>query len=335
MVALEKISDTLLRNALEDRREALNAAFRAHQRTHPNLTAQDMYDVIRTLFPPITTTLMGAERAAVARVVEALFRAALILVPEDHLASGVVREVWQRLLPRAAPLLHVEPVQLPAVLTNAALHLERDAPDIAGAWLSRFEKMIGALKTLDQIRDAGRAVAWMSGRADWRREGIAALKRLPAEAVACAIGEAGSADPSGLSARVAAIEQDLWESNLRGARLAYVLGGWAGFGGPFVERPLVFRAEETLYVRAVDRVWEICADQFGARLVPTDAPVVPASRPSTDFLINENGRACWGTMSVPLGLSGVRSQAFVGRTLAASLERSYQVAIVARDASHG
>jgi hypothetical protein len=116
------------------------------------------------------------------------------------------------------------------------------------------------------------------------------------------------------------------------------LGGFLGFGGPFVLPPEVRRLHGRLYVTDGDVVREVFADVFGARLCR--APSATVMELLDDGVIGENvsvtryGTVRWGRGKAKLAaLAGANTCATADGVAVVTLKRSHYVFVVGRVAA--
>ena len=95
----------------------------------------------------------------------AAFDAALALVAQGHGGNGIVATVWRELVPQHVALLCVQPAAVLGMLTNAALHVQRQR----GARVAQWQAIMAQLAPMiENARSRCRTLA-RSSSAAWGR----------------------------------------------------------------------------------------------------------------------------------------------------------------------
>ena len=160
---------------------------------------------------------------------------------------------------------------------------------------------------------AGQVAAWAVGLAQFRESALASAESLPDDALAAAI---GAPEPLEAAATVAQLRADRWWRPDReppeAGSVVHRVGGFRGFGGPFLAPPEVVTTDGHVEVRSGDDVWALHADAWGATLTrqgdgggaDVTAVTIPTSyrrpRPGARVMtLAEDWRATWpGAVSV-------------------------------------
>ena len=119
-------------------------------------------------------------------------------------------------------------------------------------------------------RKLAAVAGWRSGVLGLRREALAGLPQLPADAAAAVLGF-----PPGSVAEFCELQQldPYWWPGRRGFGQVLRAGGFAGLGGPWLAPPVQAGSgglPGRWVVLAGDRWWQLDADVFGARLLDLD-----------------------------------------------------------------
>ncbi|TBR21842.1 hypothetical protein EPO15_09275 [bacterium] len=237
---------------------------------------------------------------------------------------------WSGLLRTLAPRLSEDPARLAPSLYNALHNLERFPGARAADWAERLGRAAVACPDSAALLAAGRALSWMCGMAHYREGGLAALAALPPAAAASALGVPAARVPAALKA----LEADPWAA-LDGSeggvlKVVHRVGGFRGFGGPFLAPPVLAYSEGVVYARSGDGVWRLHADRFGAALTRCDSGPWKAQRPAGGYELSADGRVGQaGRWSRIAELAGASSWTSDGGCLAATLPLSHFVLVVA------
>ena len=248
---------------LKATRGALNARVAAAQ-AQPGFDVAVLAGFLRERLDPLAQAVNAVAPQRTAAVVAAGIDMALALnarrLTGADARGGVAADTWAELSLPYARLIAEQPAAVLGGLTNAALRIAATP----GARVERWRTLMAALAvdaTGDTWRALGQVAAWRAGMAHYRDGALAAADALPERVALAAVGTVGGAWP----AVRAALAANRWWSGGDGAAERRV-GGFAGFGGPFVEPPEIAAGPEGLLVRSGERGHLLVADAFGATL---------------------------------------------------------------------
>lgn len=297
--------------------------------------------MMTTLAGPVdalATAVAAVDAAAVATVVEEAYRAALTLTSRGLLraeATAPLEGLW-RLLPRMAAQVAAAPRRVIASLSNAAVAVgahgraAQGGPAAErGAWAKRVAGVADALGSHGDpaaLLDAVRVAAWSMGLAQHRGPAIDAADRLSPALLAAALGVGEVAEDTAARLR----RHRWWRPDRRSPPTGLVdgerVGGFRGFGGPWLVVPEVWRdSDGRLLAGTPDAgTWMLHADAFGSVLLRARGSAAregpPTSRPDP----REEGWA------IPADVGPVASAAATTDTLALATRTSLRVRVVGR-----
>lgn len=268
--------------ALRADRQGFNARFEAARRSStldPGAFSSHLATVVRPLVDAAEATTPGVAPAVTAALFDVSLEL-LVVAPEG------ARAVWRELLPHLGWALAAQPRRLAASTTNAVMALDR-----AGArpaeWVDRMRACAEATDDVDVLLDAGRVAGWRSGLAATRARALDLAGRLPPDLAAAALGLPG-VDPAVLD-DLAALRWGPVDAPIDVGRV----GGFRGFGGPFLVPPTVALEADRLVVTAGTDRWQLHADRFGATLARTAGPTHPPAPPPPLDLPELSGASSW------------------------------------------
>jgi hypothetical protein len=252
--------------ALAAGRSAFNQRVRDAQRHHPAFRTDVLHrfleDEVDGVVAAVDPARAGAVAAAALGVALELVGRALV-GPAARTATPTA--VWRTLLPRYAGLVAAHPDTVPAMLTNAAIHLDT-LPGVRGAdWIARLAALAPRIATVEELRIAGQVTAWRAGAAHFRTGAIAAAEALPTALALAVFGAEEGASWPDLRTRIVG---DPWRTaDSADVMAGHEVGGFAGFGGAFAEPPEVRASADGFVVRAGKRCHLLLADAYGAVLL--------------------------------------------------------------------
>ena len=255
--------------------------------------------------------------------------------------APLVDAAWRTALVAASALVAEEPGKvarrLTAGLCNVAL-VPGARPD---EWTALMAATAPQCATPAEWIACGGVAAWTSGVAHARPTAFALAKTLPPATARTALGLAGGPEGPPVEPLLAALEADPWLQPSRAAvplqrrtlQLVRVVGGFRGFGGPFISPPDVWRVDDRFFLLDAEAAWVLHADARGATFVRAGRDRVDPSKAETDitpFAIGEGGRVTYGRQSRLFAeCRDVWSSAADSTTLVVTAPRSHDVFVIA------
>jgi len=337
---VERVTDSGLAGALERGRERFNMRFAYARRMRRRL---DPAEFGRCLVRYVEPAVAQAGRLAPEQtdaVTEALYDLALELVGLECLGASsrypLINAAWQDLLPRLAQFLVQDPWRLTAAVSNAVYNLSREPSARTALWLTRMATLSARCASLDQLLTLGQVLAWTCGLAHFRESALLKWQELPEDLALVAL---GITPLSGTTKRdLASVLADPWRQPTQVAShkpsLALVgrVGGFRGFGGPFVSPPRAISDGRTIYLCDRESCWALFADCFGATLQRLGPAPSSASPSGTNYFgLTAAGVVTRGVASAKIPeLARSSSFAATATTLAVTLPVSHMVQLVAQ-----
>lgn len=266
-----------LRDWLATRREELNGKFRLARRRFPQLDAEAVLALTGELLPslPPNPDLLASAYDLI------LLHAGRGTLSPDGGSNPAIGLLLRTVLPRLERLLLTSPRSLPGALSNAVENLGPRGSDFATALPGIAEH----LQDAKQLLDAGIVVAWRLGDARCREKALEFAARLPPRAVLVALRLESWPEADAASA-IAALAADAWRiPGTPAADDSIPVGDFAGFGGPFLEPPMLLDPgtahRHRFWAKSGNSVYRIDADVFGwtARPDPSVEYPVAESKP--------------------------------------------------------
>jgi hypothetical protein len=276
----------VLADALAEQRDRCNAIVAAARRAHADFAPEVVATALRG---PVRDLVEASERVVPgsgSRVLAAVFPIVTDLVAQHRLGADSGHDVLFAALPALARQVTDEPRLVVGSLANAVVHLERAGVPVE-RWLARV--LAASSSDTATLLGVGQVAAWAAGLAPARTSALGVAATLDGGALAAALGTAGSLE---VAATVERLRADRWwrpdgervadpsegpgaappwgpPSVPAGARVVARVGGFRGFGGPFLEPPVVVAGDGEIVVRSGAAAWTLHADAFGAALTRT------------------------------------------------------------------
>jgi hypothetical protein len=297
--------------ALADHRDRFNAIVAQARRTTVGF---DLAMLDREIRGPLRRLVEACDRRSSgsgSRVLAAVFEPVVDLIGQHRLGGGT-HDALLDVLPDLAGVMIDQPRLVFGSLANAIIHLDRyRAP--TRAWLDRVRAAAALGADTTTVLRVGQVAAWSLGLAHYRASALDVASTLKDDALNAAL---GVETPLSADDTVQRLQDDRWwrPGRLPSDRpvVAHRIGGFRGFGGPFLSPPRVGTRDGHIVVCAGREAWTAHADAWGATLTRTQPDDVTfASAP-------------------PSSLAGVQpaSAGTVHDIVAVTVATSYRVLIV-------
>ncbi|HTU57945.1 MAG TPA: hypothetical protein VMF89_05920 [Polyangiales bacterium] len=321
-----------LAEALQARRSDFNARFRLAAQRYPQLDGQEVLRFITDAVDPLAQAVHEKRPEAVADVVSVAYDCSLQLVGQrlslDAGRYGAIPTTWREVLPSAATVIATQPARVIASLTNAAHQLASTESADVDRWIRVLRGVVPHCATADELLSVGQVIAWQCGLAHYREGVLGALRSLPAALAATVL----EIDSRQYEATLHRLQDDRWFDPSRPSaeplRIVRNAGAFRGFGGPFLQPPLLKSADTGWLVQSAEDYWFLVADAFGATLhrsTPEEwrAHTAKSAEHVGTRLIHE-GR----TLDMP-GAGPITSSGFSAGAIACTFAHSHQIVLVA------
>ncbi|PYJ81353.1 MAG: hypothetical protein DME22_21320, partial [Verrucomicrobia bacterium] len=262
---------TALASILRSGRADFNARFVAARRIHPELEPGAFTGFLGTAVDDLAQAVEKVRADRLGEVTMAAYDAALELVGQKLAGPGArmkaIEEGWCRILPKAASLVAMAPGRLIPAVCNAVHQLASTPGARPAHWIETMEELAPQCADADAFLKLGQVAAWRAGLAHLRSGAIAAADALPEPMALAAFGAKSGSSWAGVRERLLAnpwfdpASEPKPSSTLRVVTQA---GSFKGFGGLFIEPPLVVSSGEHFLVRSESECWLLTADVFGA-----------------------------------------------------------------------
>ncbi len=328
--------------ALRRGRDDLNELYDGARHRYPRLDRDAFEGFLRRAVAPVVEAVHAHDEAATDSVAHDLFDLALELAGAHLVGGGAryaeVEQGWKQLLPGVAPLVAAAPRRMASAVVNALHNLAAERGARPREWIETMETIGPTAPDVATWLRLGSIAAWRSGVAHYREGALELCDELPAP-LACAALGVETAAPRAVKRMLTALREDPWlwpaaalerrKGKRELARVATV-GGFRGFGGPFLRPPKVTVHDDVLIAFDPRAVWEVHADVFGTSFRRADPDARLARRPRTGLRSDMNGVVYFEKrrQSFP-DLSGHSSQVSVGDTLALTYADSHFVVLLA------
>lgn len=319
---------------LRRRRQDYNDRFVAARMAAPALDGEALLDHLAGTVAPVVDAVAVADPAGAAAAADALYAVSLELLGRDLVGprcrQSAVNDGWRHLLAAFPVITVAEADAFARAITNAIHAICAHGTADPSLWLGHMAAVEGQAADLATLLDCGVVAAWRIGMAQYREAALNAAERLPAALVAALL----RLPPASVPGLVEAWRGDPWAQQPgqpgRVPRRVATVGGFRGFGGPFLTPPVVVSQGRRLVAFDAERAWTIVADRFGATLLPDTVDDYDADPPADRPSIDRRGQARFGHETAQFrDLADPASFASDGTTLAVTLPLSHHVHLLA------
>ncbi|WP_033301629.1 hypothetical protein [Sediminispirochaeta bajacaliforniensis] len=254
---------------LQKEEPVLQASLDTLLESHPLVRELDLEGLLSHLFSALFETFSSSPDQECLRVLflhgMRHYLPALLKEGETTIPAEMLLESWLLLRPLISGQRLLSADRLPGVLERWELALRR-LPDnsMRRSWLDHMARYLDQCTRLEQVFALGRLAAWILGLAEQRQAALESADLLPEKL----IGELLHIEKSGLKEA----RDNPWF--FKGSFTEGRIGGFAGYGGPFLQPPTCRRLEggalpASSGLVAHDRKngFHLFADSFGCRLV--------------------------------------------------------------------
>jgi hypothetical protein len=260
-----------LASILRSGRSDFNARFMAARRLYPDLQVEPFTEFLGTAIDDLVSAVAAVGADRLGEVTMAAYDAGLELVGQKLAGPGsrwaVVEEAWRRVLPGVAPLIATGSVYLIPAVCNAVHQLASTPAARPLQWIEITEQLGPQCADAGTFLKLGQVAAWRVGLAHFREGAIVAADALPETLALAAVGaQSDSRWPEVRGQLLASPWFDPGAARKETAEIRSVaqVGSFRGFGGLFLEPPLVASTGQHFLVNSNGECWLLTADLFGA-----------------------------------------------------------------------
>ncbi|MFH1139351.1 MAG: hypothetical protein V1816_24985 [Pseudomonadota bacterium] len=259
----------LFASVLRANRPDFNQRFAEARRRYPRLDMNVFAAFLENTAAPVVSGVEKFRPEGVARVVNAVYDLGLELAGQNLVGPGAgscrIEDGWRRVLPGIIPLVSSSPLGILAAVSNALFQLSGAPGARPGTWVEELAALGPSFTDVDTFLKTGQVLAWRAGLAHFRESALKVAASLPDRPALAAVGAGAAADRTEVFRR---LDRDPWhdpadKENRPPFRVAARAGAFRGFGGLFVEPPLVACDGARFWVRGGDEYWLLTADCFG------------------------------------------------------------------------
>jgi len=337
---MEELIQGAFADILKANRASLNAKFADAQRLRPALLPEAFGAVLRQFVAPVVAAAEAFNPETARQVALTLYELALDLLGQGFLEPNSrhpeITLGWGELLPNIPSQICAAPRLVTGSLTNALYNLSQVPDARPQQWLASMLALAPLAPDPHIYLQAGQIAAWRCGLAHYRAGALELCQRLPSALVRAALQlpADGNSDTAGWVQRLAAdpwLLPDQAGDRSRALRIVRRVGAFRGFGGLFLQPPLVYTHGEHFLVTDGAARWLLLADAFGAVFQRVEALQPENTTGQTaPFQLDGHGVvSCDGQQQQFDDLAGFTSAACAAGTLAVTSELSYAISLVA------
>lgn len=252
-------------------RSQFNARVVEARRRYPAFDVQALSDFLQNSVTPVVQAVSAHMPDRLAVIALTAYDIALDLVGQAFTGTGarskIVDRVWQDLLPVYTHILVNAPTEVFALLTNAALNIEKTPGARVDQWLSEMKNIAPLITSLSALQATGQVLAWRAGMTHFREGGMAIADALPPALLLQMLGAEADSDWQLIKKQM---QQDPWwcpdikQMNVNEHGIS--IGHFTGLGGAFPAPPELRACEYGFWVKSADRYFLLMADVYGAVL---------------------------------------------------------------------
>jgi hypothetical protein len=258
--------------ALHGRRDEFNARFAHARRLRPELDGEAFKAFFAQSTEALVMRVQQLDPAAVDALVCSAYDIALELVAQRLVGPAAplsaITRGWQELAPAAGQFLRDQPHAVLRALSNALHHLGGYGAAAVTRWLTVQQGCLPLCSDLDLWLRAGQVSSWLCGMAHYRAPALRLLADMQPALQRALLDLPADADSTAVLAELALSPWSVpgQASPGRKPQVIRQIGGFTGFGGPFLCPPVVAACGADLYLRAGEHCWALFVDAWGEHL---------------------------------------------------------------------
>ncbi len=264
---------------LEKDRDVFNARFSQAKRLDHMLSADEFLAHLSDTVAPLVNRAAEIDKEKAEALCRRLYDVSLNLFIKGCLGSRTrhpaIGAAWKELFPRAVDLLVKSSDNVVARVSNALYNLAMERGADERQWLETMKQAVARTDPLDSdsFFEAGKAAAWRCGMAHCRDSALAACDNLSDEIFRIVFRIPADASKGEIESVRGILKSDRWfdpsvseNKGIKPLAVVRAVGGFAGYGGPFVTPPGTTVMDGDLYFHDDANHWVLYADAFGACL---------------------------------------------------------------------
>ncbi|CAK0776522.1 conserved hypothetical protein [uncultured Gammaproteobacteria bacterium] len=273
------------------RRDDWNRRFVRARERWPRLTGEVVLAALGSVLAPVAEALAETGLTEAVAATDRLYDVMLEMAGRGLIGPGSRRVdlggLWGRVLAGVPELTVRAPERVGGAVANALARLAGERDTRPELWVQRLCAAARYCPEVETLLACGTIAGWQAGLAQYRRTALATARTLPPSAVAAVLGLPLPCDSAGITAVLDRLNLDPWHNpghvlvqnrdpvqNRRSPRIVTRVGGFRGFGGPFLTPPRLTLAEGGFVASDHEAAWDLFADAFGATLVRRPSFVV-------------------------------------------------------------
>ncbi len=267
-------------DVLRGGRAEFNRRFAIGQQRYNSIDPAAFSELLTGPVDHIVGAVARVDGGAVPALADALFDLSLALLGQRWIGTGgrapSVLAGWALLADKAPVLLAQQPQLLLTAIANALVHWS----SFGGGeyWLRTLATLAPRARNADELLRAAQVAAWRHGLAHYRDSAQERARQLDRELLALALTVPLADWQDEMLTRMA---RNRWyrpdKPPFAAPSVALRVGAFVGFGGRFVEPPVVGSIDGELLLHAGGQRYSLHADVYGANVQPhSDGKLAPA-----------------------------------------------------------
>lgn len=336
------ISTAPVVQALSKRRERLNQKVSSFLRKNLLVSAPDLQAQMGSFLLPVLESLAKKSPSRWESSLEALFDLFLELAQKGYFSGKcpAIATAWRDLLPKLPDLILQNPHSIAGGVSNSVYQLSSIGEVAPCLWIKIMGQIGPRCTNPALFFQAGKLVAWRSGMARYREEGLKIFRELDPVLAILALRLPITPQTPSRDLLYKKLMGDPWlmpervssqTTERRELSIVAIVGAFRGFGGQFVAPPTVFASGDKIRARDGGQEWGLEADCFGAGFyrIRGNSDGHGKGRQGT-FSIDRSGMVQKGQLKAAFGiLANCSSFACNSTTLAVTIRQSHSIFLIA------
>jgi hypothetical protein len=307
---MEKLISGPLAVILEKNRHRYNTLFAMARQTRPALDNEILAYYLWAVVQPIVNELDNRRSANTEAVVGALYEHILNLMQTNLLGTQSkltqFEECWKKGLIQYSELIVSNALEFLIKFSNALFNICSTPNTRPADWIERLISFKSILHDISAFQKVGFVAAWQSGMAHYRSRALQILSEMSDDTFNRIL----LMEKNTISDKNTMIQELInnpWKNPQHAGlairlpeqlKMTAAIGGFTGYGGPFLSPPVVSACSDGIIVHCRNQAWLLHADFYGHVLQIINPYDKILKIPARSFTYYKNGTVDKGNLNI-------------------------------------
>jgi hypothetical protein len=306
-MATEQIKNQILIALLKENREKLNSLFSFYKFSFPAIEKDVVFFYISFVIEPVFDKNLNRDKEQLSSILISLYDKILELIGKNYLGNSgrypFFENKFIQCIEEADDWMFENPDLYLSSISNAIINI--GSVDILklNLWLSKFQKISKKAKSIHELFEAGKVIAWISGMAQYRQRALEICRQLEVTLLETIldIPNLRNVNIENFFSRLEiypwiSLADAMKENSPRKVFNINRVGNFSGFGGKFITPPKVELTDQEFILYDKKNFYVLFVDFFGSHLerISEDTYLKLSSirkkNIKSDFIVTKEGK---------------------------------------------